>query len=84
MRKVQESSHFGSLLTPRCCSRIAFCAKRVFSDKEINKPWHSTQIEIRHVFFIRKGYKSSVVLIIAANISDLIQQYSEQATIVYT
>ena len=43
-----------------------------------------TQIEIRHVFFIRKGYKSSVVLIIAANISDLIQQYSEQATIVYT
>lgn len=43
-----------------------------------------TQIEIRHVLFIRKGYKSSVVLIIAANISDLIQQYSEQATIVYT
>ena len=44
-----------------------------------------TQIEIRHFLFTRKGYKSRLVLIIAANISDLIQQYSEQATvIVYT
>lgn len=42
-----------------------------------------TQIEIRHFLFTRKAYRSSVVFIIAANISDLIQQYSEQATIVY-
>ena len=56
MRKVQESSHFGSLSTPRRCSRIAdFVQKECSRTKKLTSLDIPTQIEIRHVLFIRKG-----------------------------